>query len=125
MIERLHPHGSPILLLALVLCLGGCTGTYHGGPLDSDLPHAIVRPGLDVTIWAVDGMPTSSRSFEVMVEPGRRVLTLRVEHPVESDSGDPHSKQSYVLECEDGLTYHLERRESSDDDIDVTTARFR
>ncbi|MGE0712416.1 MAG: hypothetical protein AB7N76_32855 [Planctomycetota bacterium] len=113
------------LLWPLLLLLAGCTGTYHGGPLDDDEPHALIRPGVDVTIWAVDGMPTSSRSFPVMVAPGRRTLSLRVEHSMEDETPKPHSKQHYVLECEDGVTYHLERREGSEEDIDVTTARFR
>lgn len=113
------------LLLALVLCLAGCTGTYHGGPLDSDEPHGLLRPGEDVTIWAVDGMPTSTRSFKVMVAPGRRQLRLRVEHSIESESPEPHSTRTYTLQVEDGVAYHLERRLNSDDEIDITEARFR
>ncbi|HBP16970.1 MAG TPA: hypothetical protein DEA08_04125 [Planctomycetes bacterium] len=114
------------LLFALaLLLLSGCTGTYAGGPLDDDEPHAIVRPGVDVTIWAVDGQPTSTHSFSVMVAPGRRVLTLRVEHSMEDETPKPHSRQRYVLQTEDGVAYHLERRDGSIGEIDVTTSRFR
>ncbi|MBL4843896.1 MAG: hypothetical protein JKY65_00100 [Planctomycetes bacterium] len=112
--------------LLLTLC-GGCTGVYYGGPDDSDQPHALIRPGVDVTIWKVDGQPTTRHSFEVMVAPGRRKILIRVEHPMESESPIPHDRTNVIIDCKDGMTYHLERRpgEGAPYEVDVSEAPFR
>ena len=112
--------------LLLTLC-GGCTGVYYGGPDDSDLPHALIRPGVDITIWKVDGQPTTRHSFEVMVAPGRRKIQLRVEHPMASDAATPFDKTVVIVDCKDGMVYHLERKPGDRDpyEVDISEAPFR
>lgn len=116
-----------VFAAALALTLsGGCTGVYYGGPDDEDQPHAWIRPGLDITIWSVDGQPTTRHSFEVMVAPGRRKIRVRVEHSMDSESGTPFERQTLVLDCKDGMTYHLERKPGEGQAVvDVSAAPFR
>lgn len=121
---------SGAVALALGCLLSGCQGVYYGGPDDSDLPHALVRPGVDVTIWAVDGQPTTRHSFEVLVEPGRRRVSVRIEHPVESESATPFERKDVLIDCKDGVAYHLERKIGPDTlgssyEVSISEARFR
>lgn len=119
------------LSVALAVCAlalsSGCVGVYYGGPDEYEQPHALIRPGVDITIWKVDGQPTTRHSFEVMVEPGRRKVTVRIEHPMESDSPTPFERQTLIIDCQDGMTYHLERKpgESAPYVVDISEAPFR
>lgn len=121
---------SGAVALALGCLLSGCQGVYYGGPEDSDEPHAVVRPGVDLTIWAVDGQPTTRHSFEVLVAPGRRRIGVRIEHPVESESATPFERKDVLIDCKDGVTYHLERKVGRESvgppyEVSISEARFR
>tara|TARA_R110002072_G_C7826614_1_gene523801 strand:+ start:53 stop:475 length:423 start_codon:yes stop_codon:yes gene_type:complete len=118
------------LSLALALCAltlsSGCVGVYYGGPDDYEQPHAIVRPGVDITIWKVDGQPTTRHSFEVMVAPGRRKVTVRIEAGMDDESMTPFERQTLIIDCKDGMTYHLERKPGeSPIVVDISEAPFR
>lgn len=115
-----------LALVALSLS-SGCVGIYYGGPDDDEEPHALVRPGVDITIWKVDGQPTTRHSFEVMVAPGRRKVTVRIEHSMESESPTPYERQTLIIDCKDGMTYHLERKpgEMAPYVVDISEAPFR
>ena len=98
-------------MLLLALCLGGCVGgpSYAGGPT-SDQPHGVISPGMDITVWQVDGHATASRAFDLYVAPGQRLLKVRLEFPIESESSTPYAYQDLSLYVEQGVRYHLDRK---------------
>lgn len=103
-------------LVALVVALAaGCvSGPYYRGGPTSEQPHAVISPGDGVTIWRVDGAPTTTRSFSLLVAPGLRALGIRIDHPIESEAAKPYDKATLRLDVVDGGVYLLERAPGED-----------
>ena len=117
-----------MLALGIVLLLAGCVGgpSYAGGPRE-DEPHAVVIPGEDVTIWAVDGYDVPSHSSTAYLAPGRRKLRVRIEFPIENESPTPYEYKEMDVTVEDGDVILLSRSGGEDAfgpyDVEVKRAR--
>lgn len=103
--------GLLALLLALALSLIGCGGpSYAGGPTEEE-PHGLIVPGLDVTIWRVDGADTDTRTGALRVAPGLRKLKVRIDYPIDDESAIPFEYQDLDLQVEEGHVYRIDRTE--------------
>ena len=102
-----------LLSSVVALLLAGCAGgpDYAGGPSE-DEPHAIVDPGVDVNLWAVDGHAPSTRIGPVRIAPGRRVLKLRIEADIEDETPTPYEYREVPLYAEKGMLYTIDRKPS-------------
>jgi hypothetical protein len=98
------------LLLACLLPLGCGGPSYAGGPTDEQ-PHGVVIPGLDVTIWRVDGRDTDTRTGSLLLEPGRRRLKVRIDFPIDDESPIPFEYRDLDLDVEAGHVYRIDRAE--------------
>lgn len=103
----------PRLLWGGLLCLllSGCGGpSYAGGPTEEE-PHGVVVPGLDVTIWRVDGFDTETRTGALLVAPGLRKLKVRIDYPIDNESPVPFEYQDLELQVDEGRIYRIDRTE--------------
>jgi hypothetical protein len=113
---------TALLLLALAGCVGG--PSYAGGPTTEE-PHAVVDPSTDITLWRVDGHDVETRSGKTYVAPGTRRLSIRIEHPIESDAWEPKEEVVLPLRAEAGKYYLLERKPGLRPPYQVRVRQFR
>lgn len=115
-----------LLAASFLLFATGCVGgpSYAGGPT-TEQPHAIVDPATDITLWRVDGHDVETRSGKTYVTPGHHKLSLRIEHPIDSDSWEPHEEVVLPLNAEAGRWYVLERKAGVRPPYEVRIRKFR
>jgi hypothetical protein len=110
---------------ALVATLAGCAGSasYAGGPTPEE-EHGIVDPGWDVTLWTVDDEDTTTRHGKTYVEPGRRKLRIRIEHPIESDDWAPYEFRNIIIDVAAKTLYAIDRQKGEFPPYDVDINEF-
>jgi hypothetical protein len=107
--------------------LAGCASgpDYAGGP-SSDEPFGVVDPGRDINLWRVDGHDVDSRSGPTKLEPGRRLLKVRIEADIADDTPTPKELRDVVLHVEEGVLYTIDRKpgELPPWELDIRQRRF-